>query len=231
MTLACSEYEISQMCTDNEPAFDIEDVSTLEDATGSQFAWFVSDGVMLDVPDYDSLPEGAQWRVLSVDVLLAVPASQYEGTSNQSTPWDISRLRVDIIDGSDPNDSSATTWYKQQQLSPTTLEWETHRFEDTAGLVSEADYYTGWWNFSFAAATSGMFIEGDQYFVGLTWPDYEHPEVGYSYFNRPCSANWQINDGQDYWTQNSTTSSDPDSCSWPMFRVNTEVSWESEDGC
>ena len=46
------------MCTDDEPAFDIEDVSTLEDASGSQFGWF-GDGVMLDVPDYSSLPDGA----------------------------------------------------------------------------------------------------------------------------------------------------------------------------
>ena len=231
LSLACSEYELSQMCTDDEPAFDIEDVSTLEDASGSQFGWFVADGVMLDVPDYGSLTDGSQWRVVSVDVLLAVPASQYEGTANQPTAWDSAELQVDIIDGSDPNDTTAKKWSNQQQVSPGILDWETHRFDDMSGLASELDYYTAWWRFGFAADTSGEFIEGDQYFVGLVWPDYDHPEVGYSYFNRPCAANWQVNDGDDYWTQNSTTSSDADSCSWPMLRVNTEVSWESEDGC
>jgi hypothetical protein len=110
------------------------------------------------------------------------------------------------------------------------MDWETHQFEDTSGQASQIDYYRAWWNFSFAAQTSGEFLTDSHYFVGLVWPNYLQPEVGYSYFNRPCTDNWQTNDGDDFWTQNSTNS-DEDTCSWPMLRVNTEVSWESEDGC
>ena len=35
LTLACSEYEVRQLCTEDEPAFDIEDVSTLDDAAAA----------------------------------------------------------------------------------------------------------------------------------------------------------------------------------------------------
>ena len=231
LTLACSEYEVRQICTEDEPAFDIEDVSTLDDAAGAQAGWFSGDGVMLQVPDYEALPEGAQWRVASVDVLWMVPAGQYEGTSGFPSSWDSASLRVNVIDGSDPNDPSATVWSVEQQVSPGSVEWESHSFEDASGLAAEQDYYRAWWSFSFAVQTTGEFMSGSEYFVGLVWPEYVQPEVGYSYFNRPCDRNWQINDGDEFWTQNSITSGDEDTCSWPMLRVNTEVSWESDEGC
>jgi hypothetical protein len=218
------------MCTEDEPGFDIEDVSTLDDASGAQAGWFIADGVMLDIPAYETIPDRAQWRVLSVDVLWMVPASQYDGTSGIPTPWDSAELRVEVYDSANPNDETAALWSVQQQVSPGSMDWETHQFEDTSGLASQIDYYRAWWNFSFAAQTSGEFLTNSQYFVGLVWPDFVEPEVGYSYFNRPCTANWQTNDGDDFWTQNSTTS-DEDTCSWPMLRVNTEVSWESDEGC
>jgi len=160
-----------------------------------------------------------------------VPASQYEGTSGIPGDWDSAELRVEVYDGSDPNEPEATMWEVQQQVSPGSVDWETHEFSDTSGQADQVDYYKAWWNFSFAAQTSGEFLTDSDYFVGLVWPDYQNPEVGYSYFNRPCTDNWQVNDGDDFWTQNSTTSVEEETCSWPMLRVNTEVSWESDEGC
>ena len=229
--IACSDYEISQLCTDDEPAFDIEKVSTLEDAEAAVSGWFSADGVHLQIPDYGSIPEGALWRIVSVDVLWMVPANEYDGTSGFPSSWDSAELAVEVVDSANPNDMEAKRWVVEQQVTPGSMDWETVELEGGTGQASESDYYSAWWNFSFAVETSTDFLTGSDYFVGLVWPDYGEPEVGYSYFNRPCEKNWQINDGDDAWTQNSTTSSEPNSCSWPMLRVNTEVSWESLDGC
>ncbi len=225
---ACSDYEFHEMCESDDPSFDIEEVSSLEDAAGAQ--WWVADAIVLD-HEMGNAPEGSQWRVVSVDVLMMVSRSQAEGTTASPSGWETSDLTVEVFDSTDPNSTDSAIYSTTQTVDADDLAWEDHVFGASATLAEESDYVRAWWNFDFSTQTSGQGMESDTYVVGISWPALYIPEVGYSAFNRPCDRNWQVNaDGSTQWQLNSVTS-DGDECSWPMMRVHTQVFWESKDGC
>lgn len=222
---ACSDYNLNSQCTSREPAFDIEEVSELEESWGP--SWWSADAVVVDALEPEN-PE-ASWRVVSVDVLVMVPTSHLDGTSIWPSEFEGAPLTVEVYDTSILTDSSAQMWSLTQELNTAELEWSPHSFPDMTEML-ETEYQMAWWNFNIAGQTSSTPMTSDQFAVGLRWPEKMVPEVGYSSFNRPCDANWTINDGQSQWQHNSDTNSDP-TCSWPMFRVETEVVWESEVEC
>jgi hypothetical protein len=227
LLIACSDYNLNSKCTSRAPAFDIEEVSSLDTSWGSE--WWSADAVVLDsvVPEN---PE-ANWRVVSVDVLVMVPTSHMDGTSMWPSNFEGAPLTVEVIDASDLNDSTAQSWSLTQNLNTAELEWQPHTFAEMTSAL-ETEYQMAWWNFNIAAETSDAPMTADQYAVAIRWPQASVPEVGYSNFDRPCASNWQVNaDGSTDWQHNSETSEDDSSCSWPMFRVETEVVWESEVGC
>jgi len=227
LLLSCSDYNLNSKCTSRAPAFDIEEVSTLESAWGSE--WWVADAIVLDSVPLEN-PE-ATWRVVSVDVLVMVPTSHMDGTSAWPSDFEGAPLTVEVFDAGDLNDSSAQSWSLTQTLNTAELTWTNHSFQTMTNAL-ETEYKMAWWNFNIAGETSDAPMTSDQFAVGIRWPQASVPEVGYSNFDRPCSANWQVNaDGSKKWQHNSETAGDSNDCSWPMFRVETEVVWESEVGC
>jgi len=226
--VGCSDYQFNELCESDDPSFDIEEVSSLEDAAGAQ--WWMADAIVLD-HEMGNAPEGSQWRVVSVDVLVMTSRSQFEGINPTPSGWEDASLNVVVFDSNDPNATEPAVYSTTQTLNSDSLEWEDHTFEGSNTLAEESDYVRAWWNFDFSTQTSGKGMEADQYIVGIRWPELYIPEVGYSSFNRPCDRNWQVNaDGTTEWLHNSV-SSEADDCSWPMMRVHTQVFWESKNGC
>jgi hypothetical protein len=223
----CTDYNLNSKCTSRAPAFDIEEVSELESAWGSE--WWTADAIVLDSVPLDN-PEAA-WRVVSVDVLVMVPKSHLDGSSPWPSDFEGAPLTVEVFDTNDLNDSTAQTWSLTQNLRTAELTWTDHTFSAMTNAL-ETEYVQAWWNFNIAGETSDSPMTAEQFAVGIRWPQLSVPEIGYSNFDRPCNANWQVNtDGPQKWQNNGETSEDDSSCSWPMFRVETEVVWESEVGC
>ena len=226
LVAGCSDYNFNSQCTSRAPAFDIEEVSALEDAWGSE--WWTADAVVVDSITPEN-PE-ASWRVVSVDVLVMVPKSHMYGSSPWPSEFEGAPLTVEVYDTATLTDTSAQMWSLTQNLNTADLEWSPHTFPEMTSKL-ETEYLMAWWNFNIAGETSDAPMTADQFAVGLRWPEMGVPEVGYSNFDRPCDANWTINvDGPNKWQHNSATNND-DTCSWPMFRVETEVVWESEVEC
>ncbi len=106
---ACAKDELMQVCVSKENTFDIEEVSTLEDAWG----WLgLRDAINLTYDTTDLSPTGT-WRVSSVDVLVMVPESEFNNMSDSLT------LVVEVYDSQDP--SQSTPWKVRQTLSPSDL--------------------------------------------------------------------------------------------------------------
>jgi hypothetical protein len=139
-------------------------------------------------------------------------------------------LTVEVFDTHDLNEAEAQKWSLTQNLNTAELTWTDHTFS-TATNAFETEYVQAWWNFNIAGETSDAPMTAEQFAVGIRWPQLSVPEIGYSNFDRPCGANWQVNTGESKWQHNSDTADDDSTCSWPMFRVETEVVWESEVGC
>jgi hypothetical protein len=227
LVTSCTDYNLNSKCTSRAPAFDIEEVSTLESAWGSE--WWTADAVVLDSLPLEN-PE-ASWRVVSVDVLVMVPKSHMDGSSPSPSDFEGAPLTVEVFDTNDLNDAEAQKWSLTQNLNTADLTWTPHTFSTETNAL-ETEYVQAWWNFNIAGETSDTPMTADQFAVGIRWPQYSVPEVGYSNFDRPCDANWQVNaGGTTTWQHNSDTSGNDSTCSWPMFRVETEVVWESEVGC
>ena len=222
---SCSDYNVNSLCTSREPVFDIEEVSVVETAWGP--AWWTSDAVSLDaIPPVN--PD-AYWRVVAVDVLVMVPTSHMDGTSPLPSNFEGAPLTVEVFDSGNPNDPGAQSWSLTQNLNTADLEWSDHTF-DTWTNALESEYKMAWWSFNISEETLGSPMTGERFTVGLKWPEDNVPEVGYSNFNRPCSDNWTINTGETRYGNNGADGDNND-CSWPMFRVESEVVWESAGDC
>ncbi len=220
----CQDYNLTQICDATDPSFDIEEVSSLEDAVGPGFV--ENDGVVLDY-DLDALPTDGVWRVMNVDILLMVPQVRFD-------VWpDGKEMTVSVTIADDPTDSEALYWSVTQAAVKDSLSWEEHVFTQPSAETSETDYMRAWWTFDFEELTSGHGTTEPQFFVDLAWTDDStSPQVGYSNYNNACDRNWTIYSDAEGWVLNSERPGGGGSdatCSWPMFRVNTGVTWEAEE--
>ena len=117
-------------------------------------------------------------------------------------------------------------------LDKAALTWVDHTFTEPSAETSETAYQRAWWTFDFAAETSGRGSVEPQFFVDVRWPQDRSPQVGYSNYNNPCDRNWTIYESATGWERNSERPGGggaDSTCSWPMFRVNTGVTWEAEE--
>ncbi len=223
LLVACQDYNLSQICDTTDPAFDIEEVSLLEDAVGPGMV--EADGVVLDY-DLDALPDGGVWRVMSVDILVMVPQVALDLYPDDR------EMAVELVISDDPTDEEALHWELTQTVNLDVLELEEHIFTAPSAESSVTDYYRAWWNFDFSVETSGQGTDLPQFFVDLRWTGEESPQVGYSNYNRPCNRNWTIYEAVNGWELNSDRPGGggaDENCSWPMFRVNTGVTWEADE--
>lgn len=191
-----------------DSVFDIEEVSTLEDAFGG--LWETSEVVSHDAVvlwfDTCALPPEASWRVEVVEVLAMIPVSEFD-----DYPDDV-RLAIEVFDGVRPDELEPFTL--TQTLRIDELEWTRETLTDPA-TTDYLDFYAAWWAFDFTdVIVEGM--DNTRITVGVWWPDTtDYPLVGYSNFNLSCERNWTVH-GDGPWQHNSDVS---DLCSWPMLRV------------
>ncbi|TNE87418.1 MAG: hypothetical protein EP330_18295 [Deltaproteobacteria bacterium] len=219
---ACSEsdYSLGGVCVSEEDGFDIEAVSTLQDAAGYPDN---RDAIVLSYDDSALGPEET-WRVTHVELLAMVPEwvfDSYEG-------GDV--LRVDIWDGDHPVGTG--DWFVEQAIDPSSLQWERVTLSPDAfwaGTRNELDQRRAWMSFDFSDVIPETGMQSNSYTVGITWGSRGLPTIGYSNFNLACSANY-TDYGDGTWTLNSADG-DGDECSWPMMRIGVETRTEDDGEC
>ena len=214
-SLGCAQDSLSQWCTFDESSFDIEEVSVLEDALGEMN---VHDAIVLEY-DTSSLSAEATWRVGTVEALIMVPQSQFDSYPDNIT------LTVEVFDAADPR--VTTPWVVEQTLDKGALNWETVTLT-SPDLAAEYQQMQAWWSFDFTGVIPEAGMTSSTYMVGLYWRAGALTTVGYSNFNRPCDRNWTDYSDGFGWILNSERYNglglvDPNSCNWPMLRVNVEV--------
>ena len=216
--LACQDEPLLQLCVEEEPGFDIEELSILEDATD-----FASGRDAITVRfDPSTLPDKATWRVATVDVLLMIPASQFafypEGVG----------LTLEVFDADDP--TQVQPWRVSQVLDKSALSFEEVELR-TPDNATELRQMRAWWRFDFRDVIPTEGMTASRFLVGAAWAPSGLPAIGYSNYNRSCSENWTQYPDTQQWVLNSELdqSAGENTCSWPMLRVNVETRVEAED--
>ncbi len=209
------------LCVETGTAFDIEEASVLQDAPAHAG---IHDAVILE-QDTSSLPGGATWRVVSVDILAMLPQSTFDDEHEGL------EIKVEVWSGDDPE--ADDPWSLVQEFDRDALEWSDVELEDPTEAV-ELSWRRAWWNFDLTDRTPESGMDGDTYIAGVEWPDANiflgEPvlPLGYSNYNRACARNWTWR-APGGWNLNGDTTGDVDECSWPMMRVHTEVIAETDD--
>ncbi len=211
----CAQDSLGRWCTFDESSFDIEEVSVLEDAMGEMN---VHDAIVLDYDTSNLAPE-ATWRVGTVEALVMIPQSQFDSYPESIT------LAVEVFDASNP--TLAAPWVIEQTLDKAALNWESVTLS-SPDLATEYQQQQAWWSFDFTDVIPETGMTSSTYMVGLYWRAGNLPTIGYSNFNRPCDRNWTDYSDGFGWILNSERYNglglvDPNSCNWPMLRVNVEV--------
>ena len=201
MLLACSEYNVKQLCVDKSNGFDIEEVSVLQDAAGYAFT---RDAVIMDF-DGGSFAADEGWRVISVEVMAMIPT------------WYL-----------DPYE--ATPWVVTQRITKSDWEWRAITLPGDAAVAGQTldfEQTRAWVRFDFSEEIPESGMTSNQYLVSVAWNSYGTPAVGYSNFNLACDKNWT--DSGSGFILNSTTAGAQE-CSWPMLRLEIETR-RYEDDC
>ena len=214
----CAKDDLSYVCINEAPTFDIEQVSTLEDSMSLPNG---HDAIILDYDD-SYLPEGGTWRVSSVDVLLMIPSSQFNYYPNNV------ELTVEVFDGIDPR--RFPTWKVKQTVDISKLEWTDVRLTNP-DQAYELSQKQAWWTFDFTTIIPESGMNSTTFIVGAAWENDTLPTIGYSNFNRPCDQNWTKYSERHGWKLNSDRNSVyglSDICNWPMMRVSVEERHKAE---
>lgn len=197
---------LTQWCASTVSAFDIEEVSILQDA---QSYSMTHDAVALS---FDAeLPEGARWRVAQVDIMPILPREEFEAFEDGQD------VTVEVWEGSNPTHSEP--WSLQQDFDKDALTWTDAWLPDAQSTDVGRQQYA-WWTFDLRDRVPVEGIEGREYMVGVAWGLQGQPPLGYSNFELSCQKNWT--DWGSGFSRNADGPED-DSCSWPMLRVQVEV--------
>ncbi len=214
------DYSVSTICVQDAAGFDVEEVSTLQDAAGYPNA---RDAIVLDFDD-SALTVEDSWRIKGIDLLAMVPEwvfDEYDG-------GDV--IRIDIWDDARPMGEG--DWFVELPIEPDSLDWTEVSLTPNAywaGLRQELDQRRAWMNFDFSDVIPEDGMSSTTYTIAVSWRGDGLPTIGYSNFNLACDRNWtDYGDGQ--WTLNSADG-DQDECSWPMMRVHMETRTITDEGC
>ena len=122
---ACSEYDIKQLCVNTNNAFDVEEVSVLQDAAAYPGA---RDAIVMDFDSGDfAADEG--WRVVTVEALAMIPTQEFE-TYNDN--YDIT---IEIYDANNPN--TVNPWVITQTVIRSDWEWREIRLPSDAATAGQ----------------------------------------------------------------------------------------------
>lgn len=206
-------------CTEEVNAFDIEDVSTLQDALSESMGNWRRDGVLIDYGQ--GLDSNVTWRISSVDILIMIPEDKVSMFQDGNT------MQVEIYDSADPR--SVEPYVQIMEVHRVDLQWTLYTLPDDAAHASvegEYEQYGAWLSFDFLDVIPSTGMLSQRFVVAVDWPDPGEIAVGYSNFNRSCASNWS--DYGEGWVLNSD---DPMNlnCSWPMMRIQVEKNYPG--GC
>jgi hypothetical protein len=209
MLSSCGGDSLHEACKYTEGAFDIEQVSVLEDATG----WTGHHDAVMLTYDTSRLPPDGTWRLTQVDVLAMIPDSQFA-----IFPLGLT-LGVEVFDANVP--SLARRVIVWQTLNKSALSWTPVTLTNPAE-ATELTQQRAWWSFDLTQVIADSGLTSSTYVAGVVWPDTGAlVKVGYSNFNRACNKNWTDYADGEGWQLNGTSAGN--TCSWPMLRVKVEV--------
>lgn len=220
LSACASDYAISQVCVASSDAFDVEEVSRLQDAAGYPSN---RDAVVLDF-DNTGMTEEESWRVSRVDLLAMVPDWVFDSYDGGDA------IRVEIWDSAQPEGTGQ--WAVDVEIDPSTLDWEPVSLTPDAfwaGARNELEQHKAWMSFDFSEVIPEEGMTSSSYTVGVAWRSNGLPTIGYSNFDLACSANY-TDYGDGRWELNSADG-DGEECSWPMMRVNIETRTIDDGNC
>lgn len=201
-------------CTESVVAFNIEEVSNLQDAVSYSVAGWSHDAVILSFDDSNLAPD-QRWRVSAVEVLVLIADGYY--------PYfvDGSEMNIQVFDA--PNPFDAPDWTVTRGIVRSEHTWTSYTLPQDAyhaSLYGEFAQQGAWVRFDTTSVipTSGM--NSTDFLVGVMWEPPGMVKVGYSNFNQTCDVNW-TNYGSG-WVLNSDNEVYY-GCSWPMMRVEVEI--------
>lgn len=196
-------------CVETETAFNIEEISSLQDAFGLPF---VRDGLMMEI---DLNADILGWRPTTVDVLVMMP-DWYFGYYDDSNV-----LTVHIVKGEDP--LSGELYSKSIRIRKSDMNWSQLTLPPGADWSGDnPQQVSSWLSFDMRDLIPVGSFQDEKFFVAVEWDDMGFPNVGYSNFELPCVKNW-TDYGDGTWKQNSGND-----CSWPMFKIEVERVYEDE---
>jgi hypothetical protein len=217
-------------CSEVVTAFDIEEISSLQDAVSPHLAslhplgiynpWY-RDALILDyiVPEAG---EGESWRISAVNVLITVAAVRFD-MHPDGLP-----LTVEVFDSSDPR--VVPGWSVTKLVNLDELTWSDYVLPADAaisGTFLEHNQKGAWMRFDMTDIIPETGMSSSQFVVGVQWDMLSQVAIGYSNFNRACDRNWTEWDPGSGWQLNGDASTS-DHCSWPMLQVELEHTYTED---
>ena len=193
-------------CVESSTAFDIEEVSALQDAFGLPR---VRDGLTLKL-ESGTIEGDVTWRPVNVKVLIMYPDWFYDFYDDSNA------LTVSFYPARSPMNTQPIS--RSIRIRKGDLEWEPLRLPATADWSGDdRDQMSAWLDFDLSELVPAEGYTTTDYFVALEWDNSGYPNVGYSNFELNCTQNWTDYGGGSY-VQNSGQD-----CSWPMFKIEIET--------
>ena len=206
--------EDDEECTETYITFDIEEVSTLQDAVSYSVANWSQDAVTLTFDD-SNLASNQTWRVSAVEVLVLIADAYYPHFV------DGQEINVQIFDSHNPN--SGTVWTMTESIVRSDYTWSNYTLPNDAwyaGIYGEFQQKGTWVRFDTRTVIPSSGMASSDFLVGVMWEPPGMVKLGYSNFNQDCERNWS-----NYGSGWGLNSENPEffGCSWPMMRVEVEV--------
>jgi hypothetical protein len=217
-------------CSEVVTAFDIEEISSLQDAVSPHLAsihplgmynpWY-RDALILDyvLPEAG---EGESWRISAVNVLITVASNRFD-TQPDGLP-----LTIEVYDAPDPRTVEA--WSVTQPVNLDDLTWSNYVLPSDAAISGSFLEFTqkgAWMRFDMTDVIPESGMSSPQFVVGIKWEALSRVAVGYSNFNRACDRNWTEWEPETGWQLNGDASTS-DHCSWPMLQVELEHTYTED---
>ena len=229
LSLACSDYTVSELapdalagddtaapmvdepfeeddCVESSTAFDIEEVSALQDAFGLPR---VSDGLTLQL-EPGTLDGDVSWRPVTVQVLVMYPEWFFDSYDDSNS------LTVHFHPSRNPLEAQPIS--QTIRIRKSDLEWSDLLLPaDADWSGNDRDQVSAWLDFDLRDLAPEEGYDITDYFVSLEWDNIGYPNVGYSNFELNCAQNWT-----DYGSGGYVQNSGQD-CSWPMLKIEIET--------